>query len=322
MGANITRRQHYVPQCLLRHFTNSAGKLWVYDAKTHKVWTSVPEKIGHERDLYTLQTSAGTADRCLEDLLAEQVDGPGDNAIKVLLARQTLSGEQIRSFFLFVAAQYHRTPAAFALLSALLSPPMSESLRRAAKFEPEFRERVISSLRAVGQTDAMIEEGFAAIERGGCEAKPSTNHLLRLAFDIIIDTARNLGTMRWIFAWVPAGDPDLVLSDHPVSLRRLHAPKEPLGLAYPDVEVTLPLSSRMVAVGRREGKSAYGELNLGAAAAINAQQMRGAKRFVFAGHHAQNLLDEAVRHHGTGPKLHTKQIQWQGRSSIISAFSF
>ncbi len=48
----MTKRQHYLPQFYLDNFTNSSGKLWVYDRLEGRIFASSPRDIGCENYLY------------------------------------------------------------------------------------------------------------------------------------------------------------------------------------------------------------------------------------------------------------------------------
>ncbi len=323
VGNSISRRHHYIPQGLLNQFTDKNGRVWLYDGEENRRYATATINAGQVKDLYTLDRPDGLRDRNLENLFfSAHIDGPGHIAIKALLDKQVPDDEQMRDFFIFLAAQYHRTPAALERVSALIEPIENESLRRAAKHAPEFCEKVTAMLRAQGATEADIVECFASIERGAWKIKPDTNTILQLAIDHIETTACVLAKLRWGFAEVPDGGPSLVISDHPVSLRRLRNRTGPLGFAYPDVEVTTPLSSQIVALGRYEdGPNRFCRLVAGAADFINAQQMRNAKRFVYANHGSDDLLKSVVGFRGTGPQQRTMQTTVDGRLFITNTLS-
>jgi len=51
-GNNRTKNQHYVPQFVLRRFSNADGKLWVYDKWTRKRFLSSPRNVAAENAFY------------------------------------------------------------------------------------------------------------------------------------------------------------------------------------------------------------------------------------------------------------------------------
>ena len=51
MGSNIQRRQHYIPQMLLKNFCDGNGRLWV--GYEERVFQTTPGNAFVERDLYT-----------------------------------------------------------------------------------------------------------------------------------------------------------------------------------------------------------------------------------------------------------------------------
>ena len=48
----IGTRQHYVPQFLLRNFTDGEGRLWVFDKQTGKPFSKSPAKVAAECGFY------------------------------------------------------------------------------------------------------------------------------------------------------------------------------------------------------------------------------------------------------------------------------
>ena len=67
--AGAARRHHYMPQMLLRRFTDEKGKLFVFDKKhpSNGVRESTPNTLFVERDLYTQTDHAGNQDVAVED---------------------------------------------------------------------------------------------------------------------------------------------------------------------------------------------------------------------------------------------------------------
>ena len=52
MPQGDTRQPHYIPEFLLKNFTDEDGNLWGAHRKTHKPFKTTPGKIFRQRDLY------------------------------------------------------------------------------------------------------------------------------------------------------------------------------------------------------------------------------------------------------------------------------
>lgn len=320
MGNNIPRRHHYVPRLLLRNFTDPSGALWVYDSRQKKCWKGRPESAAFERDLYTRKSSPATPEFSdIENFLSESIDGPGATAIAGLLKRERLAYKQWCAFLRFVAAQLQRTPAAFEHLAAFQAPLMQEMFQRMGNFDPEFRERVTKRLLAKGATQATIEKLFKSIKDGKMKVTPAKDYVVALALASIDNIADELSKMKWTFLGVEPGEPDLIIGDHPVMLAD-PVSSAPLGLRNPNIELLMPLSRGMVACARRDGPDSYGKLAHGMSELINDRTLRGSRRFVFAVARCEHILADAVRLHGTGPKMQTRRIQVGKGLMIVNQF--
>ena len=52
MTPDKPRRHHYVPEMLLRNFTNRKGRLWAYDKTRARLFSTIPKNVFVVRDLY------------------------------------------------------------------------------------------------------------------------------------------------------------------------------------------------------------------------------------------------------------------------------
>ena len=320
MKKGDTRRNHYVPVFLLRRFTGANNTLWAYDTEGNRYWDTSPKGVGYSNDLYTIGAQGKSPDRTtIESWMTEQFDTPGDAAIKLLVNHDSMTDQQRADFIRFVASQMQRTPWAFDRTTNLLDPIHQEMFKRMAAFDEEFRRNLTRDLSDSGTTPEDIEGLFESMKTGGTTVHVSKDHALLSALEQIQTTARELARMKWCFAKVPDGDPDLIIGDHPVTIADSGA-SGPLGLRNPNIEVLLPLSRRMLACASPHLSSVYGTLKPGATLAINERTMRWAKRFVFAADASDEILTKAVELRGTGPRMLTQHIR--GGDKLVIATSF
>ncbi len=301
---NTPHRHHYVPQLLLQNFADAAGSLWVYDTEQGKCWKTRPKSAGFEGNFYARDLKGDKPEySAIENFLGDNIDSPGADAIKGLLARECLSGERWWAFLGFVAAQMQRTPMTLERQATALTPVLRESFRRMANYSAEFKERLL----ARGMTENEIARMVALVNAGKMTVTPHRDHLLTAAIRMIETIADELSQMQWTFLAVPVGEPDLIIGDHPVTLA--DPVSNLIGLRNPNIELLLPLSLRMVACARRDGPNSYGDLAPGMSQLINERTLGGARRFIFAGAQSDELLKDALRFRGTGPGIQTRQVR-------------
>lgn len=309
---NVPRNHHYVPQLLLRNFTDADGKIWIYDTERGACRRGNPTSAGFERDLYALKSKSEQPNYgALEKFLAVNIDGPGADAIGRLLKHEQLSAAKWMDFLGFVAAQMQRTPAFFDRLSATTGPAMQESFERMSKFHTPFRETVRKRLSESGATEQQIVEQFRLMDSGGYKVRPNRAFVMTRALKMIELIHAELQEMQWTILTLLDGEPDLIMSDHPVTLYDAgpdDEPPGPLGLRNPNIELVMPLSRRAVAIARHTGPSSFGQLCAGCAAAINKRTLTYARRFIFAPYQSESLLAEAVKLRGTGPKVRVRRV--------------
>jgi hypothetical protein len=300
---NVTRDNHYIPQLLLRNFTDDAGKLWIYDSERGKAWPGITKSAAFECKLYPPD---------IEKAFAEHIEGPGAVAITGLLERKCLDEDAWLDFIGFMAVQTSRTPAYFDRIAAMVEPELQETFERVAKYHHEFRDSLRKRLEQEGASPEVIDELFRDMESGAVTVHPTKEYVLVLALSMIETIRAELREMHWTFMGVPDGEPDLILGDHAVMLADAGPdddPPGPLGLRNPNIELVMPLSCRMVAIARRTGPNSYGQLLEGSADIINERTLRYARRFVFAPKFSQIILDNAVKLRGAGPKVRVRRIQ-------------
>ena len=67
------RRSHFVPEMLLKNFTDDDGKLYFFDRRLEerRILRTTPNALYRERDLYVVRDEDGNRDDSAEDLFAE-----------------------------------------------------------------------------------------------------------------------------------------------------------------------------------------------------------------------------------------------------------
>ncbi len=320
----VAHNHHYVPQFLIRNFTDQDGKVWVYDTVTKRITSRSPKSAASKTDFYAWTKGDGSTDyETIENYFSRIIENDAAVAIRRLLNHEILEPEEIVSFFRFVAAQLCRTPASFARVHDAIAPIIQEMIDRIAKFDADFRDRVYARLFKIGISPDEIEKFLTMLASGGATAKPAREFVMHQSLALIEAVTEDFCHMSWCFHDVRSGDPDLVIGDHPVSLfdaDPVSNGQKPFGIRSPFVEITLPLSSRMLACARWNGPISYGELEPGAGEVANNRTLRSAHRYVMAPFRSNDLMNRAAEAKIHAPKQHVHRIKVGERLTIATAF--
>lgn len=214
------KKQHYVPQFLLRRFAGTLGrnpKLWALDKKTATVRLSSVRDVAHENQFY--EWADDEANRIeLEDLMS-RIDSIGAGIIARILKQQTLKLAVKDRVWLsyFVACQMSRTP--------MIRNEM-ENIRQLLvhKWGPDVR---------AGDDDRPIGD------YGPEDAKRSS----LVHIQSVPEFAKILQTKVWTLSEAPK-DATFVIGDNPVARHNMidRWPRGNLGLRNRGIELYMPLS--------------------------------------------------------------------------------
>ncbi|UES46523.1 DUF4238 domain-containing protein [Roseibium aggregatum] len=126
MSNSRPKHHHYVPQMLLRRFTDEDGKLHVFDKRRAEngVFCTNPKNVFQERDLNTLENRDGSKDYTLEQDYSELeslVTPIVDKLIDFALGNGALrlSSDERATWDEFFSRQYSRAPDAYNRLGVI-----------------------------------------------------------------------------------------------------------------------------------------------------------------------------------------------------------
>lgn len=171
---SIPKKHHYVPQFLLKNFSNEQGEFWCYNKKAPKLGIHLtrPEKSFYRKDYYTIET-ASEKDYSKE-LLFSSIESSTKPIIDKIISSAhanrlpNLSTEERQIFNRFLFLQWKRTPDGLA--SRYSDTELEESLDAhlmyfSQKFRtltdeekdivrsPEARKRIIHASRVIAIAD-------------------------------------------------------------------------------------------------------------------------------------------------------------------------
>lgn len=211
------KKQHYVPQFLLRNFAigrKSKAKLWVLDKRSSSVFRSSVRDAAHENLFYEYHGEGGNYE--LENLM-EKVDSKGSGIISNIIERNRLPESTEHCIWLsyYLAAQMLRTPAT-------------------RNDMENFRQIIIQKW---GKDIRLNDDPRTIGEYGPEDAKASSLHSLQ----DVPTFAKILQTKVWCLCEAPSS---YVISDNPITRHNMidKGPRGNLGLRNEGIEVYMPLS--------------------------------------------------------------------------------
>lgn len=214
------KKQHYVPQFLLRNFSpeqSSGAKVWALDKRTQKVYQSSVLNVAHENQFYEHHDEAEDIE--LEDLM-QRNDSRGAEIISSITSTRRFPGSPEERIWLsyFVVAQMLRTP---------VTRNDMEHFRKMiiSKWGPDIR--------------AHPEDPKTMGEYGPQDAKASS---LRIISEVP-KFAEMLQDKVWCLCAAPPAVP-YIISDNPVARHNMieRPQRGNLGLRNEGIEVYMPLS--------------------------------------------------------------------------------
>src|SRR5438270_1985127 len=89
------RQHHFVTAGYLRNFLMpGTDKLNVYSRKRKNRFGARPDTIARKRDYYAFHKPDGSRDNAIEDLFADEIEGPGLLSLRRLLCGKQLTRDQ------------------------------------------------------------------------------------------------------------------------------------------------------------------------------------------------------------------------------------
>ena len=104
------KRQHYIPRVYLKNFTNSNGKVWVYDKELQTLKELSTKDTTIEKELYTITDVNGNKNYFLEDYFGK-IETIANPILNKIINKQVISFEDKTKLSLFIALLDNRTVA-------------------------------------------------------------------------------------------------------------------------------------------------------------------------------------------------------------------
>jgi hypothetical protein len=283
------KRHHFLPQLYLRHFADAKERFYQIE-KTHEPKAILTKvfKAGFQSNYHTLDWSDRRSDRNTVENLLSKVELRQAQMLKALSADPSSLDEWREELISFTTLMYHRVPAFKRDIEHLLSEAVNASgrmLLRAGKL-PEPPESIKELMREKGDDifHAKISN-WKLIEQ-----------MLKLADKSPIPGY--LKRMNLTLLTVEGSESFFVTSDTPVVLYdAAHDPKSPYGkgFAHKTIEVTIPLSERMLAMFRYTDEFRNDRFSPDETRHFNQRMIVSAERFIYTPRSSNELLADVQR---------------------------
>ena len=275
----MKKRHHFRPVLHLRHFANQSGLIWTYDRTGAAApFQQSPNNIGYERLLYSPKEEGAKPDDALENWFEVNVDRPAAEVLKRAIATDTLDNSDGSIVSRFIAAQDMRTPKVRDDLLDLFQMGMDQQFAQWRADPGELRAAI---LRDTGE-DISVDDLAAHL----ADTSVIVNNVAW--FDFIVSqidvAARRLFAMGWSLLHAPAGI-EFLTNDVGIvkCLGRIDRPCPfVLGFAAGRTHWVFPLSAEVAFAILPTPGGVHGEASAMWVAAINAQSIADAQRFVYS----------------------------------------
>ena len=203
--ADTPKRQHYLPQSILRNFLDDGEKmLWYYDRKTDKYEQRTPKGIAHARNLYTYD-GFELEDRYALEKAFSVLEGKAAPIFLKLKAGEETTQEEHTVISEFVGMQYHRTPAKLHNISVVMDSGLkyiNENMRQEITnmTDEAFRKFISDFSDKTGKSPGTVtkQQFIDYFNRGTMKLNNPKNSLLSTLVDAGTHLAIKLSSRQWV----------------------------------------------------------------------------------------------------------------------------
>lgn len=285
-------KHHYVPKFHLFLFTDdqcTEKKIWVFDLKSGNQWHAAPASVGYEKKLYNVELP-DTAPDVVEDVFSEVEDSVAP-IIKEIINRQKIPNDFNEYSWLvnYIALLSQRTPAR---MNQSVQPllDVTKQISKMILSSPEIYENIKQGMKKEGKTikeDVSYEELRSLVYGEHFNLSTDNNTRLTLLFNAIDAILPSLGARNWSVCYSPPEVGDFILSDNPVNLHWTTKKNRGIwsspGYELRETEVSIPLSSRIMLLGRFEEMPAHVSIRSRRdLASLNSYTALHSKNFIFS----------------------------------------
>lgn len=248
---SVEKRHHTIPRCYLENFTDNEGWVWVLDTN-NKIFKIRPENILVENHFYRITLKNGEKSLMVENTLSEIESNFAEIYKKKISKNLFLDDEERAQISVFIAGMMHRTQ------------PNREGMRRVfekmkntleewqKQYDSDPHAKRIADATPSSSNDSLSLDDINKILQNFDEEHA------KIVVPQMLSTAQFIFNMKWSFQDFPDDETGFITSDDPLVMKRplseikhgKNAIGSRPGLAFKDVEVTLPISkNKMLLAG-------------------------------------------------------------------------
>lgn len=305
----MKKRHHYIPRFYLNWFSDPTyeNNVWVYDKDTGNVFNATPANIGCEKHYHTFVNELGEKDTETIEKLYESVETPAGALFKKLHNGSHLNDEDKASFAMFATTMMVRVPNYRNNIEKVSAEVIDQMNKVLAADKDAYEKSYRRFQKATGTPeDIPVEELRQFVLGGEYTLTVDPQFSLALSVKNILYLYGIFHKMKWIF--IKATDYKFLTSDNPLFYYDPTHDRNSfygVGLANKNIEVTLPLSRKLCAIGGWELKSDYYTVQgkSETVKAINRRTVLSALRYVFSSENSDALQRLVTKHKGSAPTL-------------------
>lgn len=253
-------KQHFVAQCYLRAWCDPATPadqepyVWRFSKDGTDARRKAPENIFHETDLYTITLPDGGRNLRLEYGLSQLESGFVKIRDAKLARQRRLDAREHVLLCAFVAAAHSRTPTQREHFAGFFGQVVAQvtEIQEWAKTATPAQRRAAS-----GHPASDPERSFSLEEVQAVAERP-----LQTTLASMVRAETPLLAQLDLLVFTTNDTPGFITSDNPCAWFDAEAYQRPplyqgVGIAFPGIEITLPVSPRQLLVFHRRGPTGY-----------------------------------------------------------------
>lgn len=280
------KRQHYIPRVYLKNFTNSNGKVWVYDKELQTLKELSTKDTTIEKELYTITDVNGNKNYFLEDYFGE-IETIANPILNKIINKQVISFEEKTKLSLFIALLDNRTVAAIKDYDKT-SCEILTWMKNMRLYNGEF-DSLINNMKC-SQEDAKQK-----IKDVKISLNKETN--LKSLIDLAGTFAEYFSLMEWRILYTKNKNCNFITSDNPLFLLPEKISNDyGYGIATQGVQKIIPLAYNIILSIGEVGNISVHECVISEKVRvrqINTLSFMSAKRFVISNN--KELLENLIK---------------------------
>ncbi|MGD6992138.1 DUF4238 domain-containing protein [Sutcliffiella horikoshii] len=278
------KKQHFVPQVYLNHFTDDSGFLHIYDRVKDEFRKQTPANAGYSKHFYTLEHN-GEKDYSIEKGLATHVDNLYKPVMEKIKNKETLTQTDRENLAVFVAFQHLRTPAQRKNYNSMVDD-----------FYKQTSKLIFSFKKAYGQLGELTEQESSAleetVENGKFDVQVPKEHSLQFMLEFSEEMSQMLSNHNFIIVEASSKSA-FISSDNPYCMVKEKGEPDWSGYGIVNTAKFFPLSPRYLLVLKDPGnKVVYMKHDKATVRQLNILTAKWSDRFLYS--HNEELLKGLV----------------------------